>query len=128
MGEDVGRGGETVRATLGSYCIADDGPMVCADAAYPLEVRGRLDVSPPKLVVLRTHDTQIKRLTARLLRVKGDEIEDLGRIDVERAYSHVARWRADIPRRLRGANRIDLFIRYANGIGDANFWVKIAER
>jgi hypothetical protein len=121
--------GDTVRATLGSYCIADDvGASVCSDSAYPLAVRGRLDVSPPRLVVFRTHDTQIKRLSARLLRVDGQDIEDVGRIDVHRAYSHGARWRAEMPRRLHGANRIDVFVRYMDGIGDADFWVKIAER
>lgn len=120
--------GETVRATLGSYCIAEDGPMLCADAAYPLAVHGHLDVSPPRLVVLRTHDTQIKRLSARLLRVEGDDIERLGRIDVKRAFSHGARWRAEMPPDLRGANRIDVFVRYVDDIGDANFWVKVAER
>ena len=120
--------GDTVRATLGSYCIADGGPTLCADAAYPLPVHGHLDVSPPRLVVLRTHDTEIKRLSAHLLRVEGDDIDQLRRIDVHRASSHGARWRAEMPLHLRGANRIDVFVRYRDDIGDANFWVKIAER
>jgi hypothetical protein len=120
--------GDTVRATLGSYCIAEEGPAVCADAAYPLRVHGHLDVSPPRLVVLRTHDPEIKRLSAHLLRVEGHDIKQLRRIDVHRAASHGARWRAEMPLHLRGANRIDIFARYNDDIGDANFWVKIAER
>lgn len=120
--------GETIRATLGSYCVNEDGAGMCADAAYPLEVHGRLLVSPPKLVVLRTHDTKIKRVTVRLLHVEGDDIEPLERVEAHRAVSAPARWRARMPRRLGNANRLDIFVRYAEGIGDADFWVKIAER
>jgi hypothetical protein len=120
--------GDTVRATTGSYCVTEGETGTCVDAAYPLAVHGHLLVSPPGLVVLRTHDTEIKRLRLSLLHVAGDDIERLERLDAHRALSHGARWRVDMPRRLGDANRIDVFVRYADGIGDADFWVKIAER
>src|SRR5919106_404895 len=43
----VGSGGLYVRASVGSYCWSRrEGAAICADAAYPIDVRGRLPVQP----------------------------------------------------------------------------------
>jgi hypothetical protein len=116
-----------VKATLGSYCVADASVGICADVAYPLQVRGRLPVAPGERLKLRTHDRKVASARVSLLRVSGDEIESVGRSGrARRAPGHQSRWLVRLPDDLGGANRLEVFVRYRDHIGDADYWAGLA--
>jgi hypothetical protein len=116
-----------VKATLGSYCVADAGVGLCADVAYPLRVRGRLPVAPGERLKLRTHDRKIASARVSLLRVSGGEIESAVWSERARpAPGHRSRWLVRLPDDLAGANRLEIFVRYQDRIGDADYWAGLA--
>jgi hypothetical protein len=117
----LARAGLTAQATLGSFCV--DRPGFCADAAYPLPVRGRLPVRPGGRVVLET-SVEASELSVRLLRVPARRTTPVGRqLTVRRLAPK--RWAVTLPERLRDATVLDVFLLWDNprdGSGDASFW------
>jgi hypothetical protein len=117
----ITRAGLTAEASPGSFCV--DPPGFCADAAYPLPVRGRLPVRPGGRVVLEP-SVDASKLSVRLLRVPARRIMPVGRqLTVRRLAPK--RWAVTLPRRLRDATVLDVFMRWDNprdGSGDASFW------
>ena len=112
----VTRDGLTAQATVGSFCAG-----WCVDTSYPLPIRGRLPVRPGGRVLLTT-SVAARELDAQLVRVRGRRFKELARLTVRQRSPH--RWVATLPARLRGANRVDVFIRWRNntdGDGDASF-------
>ena len=120
----VGSGGLFVRASLGSHCWSGrEGVGFCADAAYPIAVRGRLPVQPGDRVTLFAPD-HAQRVHVSLLRVKGSAIERVDwRARAHRVGDGPHRWRFRLPADLRNSNRLDVFVRYKRG--DADFWAGI---
>jgi hypothetical protein len=119
--------GLMVKATAGSYCVTDANVGLCADSVYPLRVRGRLPVAPGERLKLRTHDRRIATVGVSLLRVSGDEVENVGwHARARRAPGHQSRWLVRLPGDLGGANRLDVFMRYEGHIGDADYWAGLA--
>lgn len=120
---------QSVSATRGSYCVSStdphspqEGTGICADAAYPLPVHSRLRLKPGQLLALRTHDLAIGSIRISLERVHGDDFEDIGEgFSARPRAGHPARWIAKLPDDPRGANRIDIFLRYKHRFGDASF-------
>jgi hypothetical protein len=124
----VAAGGDSVRATLGTYCVSDADSGMCSDSAYPLEVHGRLEVASGKRLTLRTHDAGIGAASASLLRVRGDRIRPVGHpLRVEPVRGHPRRFKLTLDEVGR-ANRLDVFVRYVDGGGDADYWARIAPR
>ena len=121
---------QSVRATPGSYCLQQDAPDgatgsgICADAAYPLPTKGRLDLEPGQRFALRTHDPEVKRIRLSLLRVKGQGAADLGRsFRAVQRPGHPSRWIARLPENASvKANTIDIGVAYEHGIGSADNW------
>lgn len=120
----VGSGGLYVRASLGSHCWSGrQGAGFCADAAYPIGVRGRLTVRPGDRVTLLAPD-HARRVHVSLLRVEGSTIDRVDwRVRAHRVGDGPHRWRFRLPAKLRNANRLDVFVRYKRG--DADFWAGI---
>ncbi|MGI9019201.1 MAG: hypothetical protein ACR2G3_00630 [Solirubrobacterales bacterium] len=125
----VGSGGLYVRASLGSYCWSrrEEGTGFwngfCADAAYPIDVRGRLPVQPRDRVTLHVPD-HARRVNVSLLRVEGSAINHGDwRARARRVGDGPHRWRFRLPADLQNANRLDVFVRYERG--DADFWAGI---
>jgi hypothetical protein len=120
----VGSGGLYVRASLGSYCWSRrEGAGICADAAYPIDVRGRLPVQARDRVTLLAPD-HARRVQVSLLRVEGSSIDQIDwRARARRVGDGPHRWRVRLPADLRNANRLDVFVRYK--AGDADFWAGI---
>jgi hypothetical protein len=117
----VAANGDKVEGAQGSYCFGGG----CADYAYPLAVHGKLEVSGGDRVTLRAHTRKVGKATVSLLRVHGDQIDDLG--DPLRARpvaGHPRRLRVRLPNDLQGANRLDIFVRYEPA-GDSDFWAAI---
>ena len=120
----VGSGGLYVRASVGSYCWSRrEGAAICADAAYPIDVRGRLPVQPRDRVTLRAPD-HARRVRVSLLRVEGGAIDHVDwQARARRVGDGPHRWRFRLPADLQSANRLDVFVRYKRG--DADFWAGI---
>ena len=119
--------GLMVKATVGSYCIADANVGLCADAAYPLRVHGRLPVAPGERLKLRTRDRKIATVGVSLLPVSGGEDERVGwHARARRAPGHRSRWVVRLPDDLGGASTLDVFMRYEGHIGDADYWAGLA--
>lgn len=120
----VGSGGLYVRASLGSYCWSRrEGTAFCADAAYPIDVRGRLPVQPRDRVTLLVRD-HARRVHVSLLRVEDNAIHQVDwRARARRVGDGPHRWRFRLPADLRNANRLDVFVAYKGG--DADFWAGI---
>ena len=113
------------KATLGSFCEAHGDHGVCADAAYPLETRGRLPVHPRGHVGLRT-SAPATRVSVSFVRVREDgRFRHVGPSKRARKHDDTGRrWRLRLPRDLPPrANVLDAFIRYPDGDGD--FWAGI---
>jgi hypothetical protein len=124
----VAAGGDLARATLGSYCVSDGDSGMCSDSAYPLRVHGRLEVMPGQEIELRTHDPAIGEVSAGLLRVRGDRIRSVGHsLRGEPVPGHPRRFTVT-PAAVGDANRLDVFVRYAGGAGDADYWARISRR
>ncbi|MQA76464.1 MAG: hypothetical protein GEU88_19415 [Solirubrobacterales bacterium] len=118
--------GETARATLGSYCVSHGRVGVCSDSAYPLPVRGGIRVSPGDRVTVRTGDRAIKRVSVGLLRVRGRRIESGDwSARAERVPGRPRRFSVELSSDLERANRLDVFVRYRDRIGDADYWARI---
>ena len=117
----MSRAGLTAQATPGSMCIQP--PGVCVDTAYPLTVHGRLPIRPRGRVVLEP-SVEASELVAGLRRVRGSRVDPVGtRLTVRRLSAR--RWAVTLPKRLRNANVLDVFLRWDNphdGRGDASFW------
>lgn len=123
----------TARATVGSYCVAGTAepgePVggVCADAAYPLDTRGRLPVEPRDRVRLRFPDNpriedDVKAVRVALVRRQGERYRFLDWGTRARSVRGTqSRFRFRLPQRLRRANVLDISVRYVGG-GDANSW------
>jgi hypothetical protein len=123
---DVWAAGEVVRATQGSYCWAGRRRAMCADAFYPLRVRGRLDVQPGQRLRIRTHDRLVRRLEADLVEADGDDYRFGPPLEgVRRVPDNPRAWFARIPADASGWNRISVFVRYRDGRGDSNWWAGI---
>ena len=123
--------GDKVRATTGSYCISERNVAMCADAGYPLPVHGRLAVAGGDRVVLRLHDRRIARVHVGLVRADDENF------DYEyTGWGTRARPVKDHPRRavfrlpadLEGANRLEVFLRYEENIGDVDYWAGLEAR
>lgn len=122
--------GQSVRAAQGSYCVSYTSPHsphqgtgICADYAYPLGVKGKLAVRAGLRIALRMHDPEIRRVMLRPLSVHGGDITAAGgRFEARRRPGHPNCWIASLPDDLGQANRLDIFVRYRHGIGDADYW------
>jgi hypothetical protein len=122
----VAAGGERVKATLGSYCVFEGNQGVCADAIYPLPVHGRLAVRPRQRIEVRTHDREVESVEVEGLRVKRGEISQAGwDVAVAVAPGGQRSFRPRLPDDLGRANRLDISLRYEDGLGDANYWIGI---
>jgi hypothetical protein len=122
----VESGGLYVRPALGAYCWMHDRVGVCADRVYPREVRGKLPVRPRGAVGLIVPD-HARSVSAWLTRVRGGEPERLRwKTTARRPTANPHRWRLRLPARLRGADRLDVFVRYSGG--DASFSAGIDAR
>lgn len=116
----VGSGGLWTKGALGAYCWTRDGAGVCADRVYPDRVPGRLPVRPGGRVALIVPD-HARGVSVSLTRVRSDKGRSIGwRTKAHRPTGNPHRWRLRLPARLRDADRIDVFARYAGG-GDAFF-------
>lgn len=121
----AGSGGLYVRATLGTYCWERERSGICADAAYPLKVRGRLPVRPRGRVALRFAD-HARHVRVSLTRVRDREAKSLDwRTRARRPTENPHRWRFRLPRKLRGANRLDISARYPNGDGHFSAGIEV---
>lgn len=110
---------EVVKASQGSYCWSA-GP--CADYAYPLQIRKRLEVHRGSHVALRL-GTEARRLYLRLLRVEGRQIQTVGRAFARPTSERRRRWSTRLPANLNGANTVDLSIIYSHNRGGSNVWI-----
>lgn len=121
--------GVTVRATAGDFCLRSQESesavrTVCADAHYPLPVRGRLPARPGRWV---TFDTTVEatRVEVGLIRLKNwQKSRFVGR--ARRRNDDGTRWRIRLPKRLRGAEILNIDVKYPNG--EANFWAGIRSK
>ena len=97
---------------------------MCSDSAYPLRVHGGR--RPGDVVTLRTGDRAIRRVSLGLLRVRSRKIERTGWSGRgERVEGRPRRFRFEPPAELERANRLDIFVRYRDRIGDADLWARI---
>ena len=107
--------GKTVRASAGSHCIEHGNRgFVCADYGYPLKLAGRAPVHPTGTLRLRFGAAPTK-IEASL---RNAQSEGLRAVPVTGSGR---RWKATLPRRLRKADRLGVFVRY--GSEDADFEV-----
>lgn len=118
----VRAGAEVVRASQGSWCYSRHGLGQCADYLYPLKVKRSLAVTPGETIELKMHDRTIGRLSASLLKVRGNRIHGRGKVNVEQSAEHPGTWLATIPADADDANRIDIGVIYELGAGDSDWW------
>ncbi len=120
----VEAGAEVARATLGAYCVNERRPgeyaSECSDGGYPLAVRESLPVRGGQRLLLRLHDRKVSVALVTLLRVEGHQIKEF-ETRIARLKGGRATFR--LPARLRGANVLDVFLRYEDQMGNADFWV-----
>lgn len=58
-----------------------------------------------------------------LIDVHGDKIKNVGPgFNASQRDGHRARWIGQLPEDPKGANVIDVFVRYKHGIGDGDYW------
>lgn len=120
--------GLTEKASPGSSCVTrPDGATLCSDAGYPLKVRGRLPIRPRSRLLLRT-GVAATQLTVRTVRVRGQKFKNLATLRVRRLDKTGRRWLVRLPRKLRGANVVEVFVQWTapgGGGNDADFWAGI---
>jgi hypothetical protein len=114
-----------VKATRGSYCYfrtsGNTAVGECGDAIYPLPTRGELPVHGRSRVGLHV-GTRATRVDIALIRVEGDEFDYVGRSRrADPSDSTGRHWHARLPRHLRGANVLDVSVRYPHGGGSDNW-------
>ena len=124
---------DKVTAGVDTYCVtgepAEDGTSVgmCADAVPPTEPpRPRLEIRPGETIDLRLLDNpnardDPRRVWATLARVTKEGPRYFGRITVTGPDVYPPRrFGLELPRDLRRANALHLFVRYRDG-GDASY-------
>lgn len=121
---EVSSHGQSVNASLGSFCDAYAEAPYCSDSAYPLETHGRLPIHPGGRIALRPDAS----LGAPALRVRVSIVRyERG----DRQYTSEPRearptdtsgrvWVIQMPHRLRGARILSIDVAYPDG-SDANF-------
>jgi hypothetical protein len=114
--------GAVVPATLGSYCWSNRSSVGCADAAYPLPIRRRLAVSPGGRLWLRI-GAPAAAVEVSLHHVEGDHQELLSKLSRKPASPARRRWEVKLPSDLELGNAVDISVEYADGRGDADFWL-----
>lgn len=120
--------GLTANATLGSFCQSvsnhdGTGSSFCADAAYPLETRGRVPVHPGARVRFKTNYRARSVSVAPVHFSRDGERFGYGDSRRARPRGDAGRaWSVRLSGRLEPRTRaLDVFIRYP-GRGDADFW------
>jgi hypothetical protein len=115
--------GERVIATQGSYCVSGRHVGACADYAYPLHVRGRLDVSAGERVLVATGDRLIHTARVSLLHATKSGFHALAwSATARRTPGHPTTLRIHLPDDLGRANRLDISAAYAHHRGDSDWW------
>ncbi len=119
-------GGKTVRAELGSYCVAEQAEpgetatSVCADAIPPREApRPRLAVEPRQRLTVKFRHARgvadrVERVAIDLMRFDAEGFELPGRT-IKASERSAKRWRFRLPRNLRGAQALSIFTRLESG-------------
>jgi hypothetical protein len=102
---------------------------MCADAAYPLAVRGYVKVAPGQTIAVDTH-LKALRVEAGLVSLEGSGPARTRRpvrvkeLDAARPFNRKkTHWHLTLPYNLRHATILELDVLYPNG--DANFWAGI---
>lgn len=131
----VGAKGEYVRATQGTYCYSDESPHeddlvinACADAAYPLRINARLPVAGRQRLRIDA-GRRAKRLSAALVRVEGDEFDDityLRRVRTRRT-GQGRFWKLRLPHNVEGTDVLSLDLDFGTR-GDSNVWAGLTQR
>lgn len=128
------RGADKVRAQLGSFCVsgepAPDGTStgMCGDSAAPTAPpRPRLRVTAGARVHLRLADRAGVRddpisVRPALMRFAPDGSYEFLRADLTPKPHGDRVWTIRLPAKLRGANALHVFTRFAGG-GDATYYV-----
>jgi hypothetical protein len=114
--------GKVVPAALGSYCLNGPASGMCGDAAYPLQIRKRLEVSPGDQLSLLV-GSQVARVEVSLVRVAGNDIDPVAQLRARPASPAHRRWLTRLPRNLQNAGILDVSVQYEANKGDADFWV-----
>jgi hypothetical protein len=127
----VKRGDAVVSASLGTYCWNHPvSAAICADAGYPLAIHKRLAVAAGDRLVLRL-GTSAAQVNVSLHKVASEPPRHhtaehdqlLARLSSRPISPSRGRWATRLPRKLKGGNILDVSVEYANGQGDADFWV-----
>ena len=109
--------GKTVQATRGSHCTAQNGAMLCADSAYPLDTKRRLRVHGRGKLVLRFAEEPAE-IDPSLRNRRSRSVHEL--VARGRGLKRTIR----LPRRLpRGSDRLGVWVGYERG--DADFEVDL---
>ena len=125
----VSNGDQTVRGTPGSYCLSSEpdpdggGQSVCADVLPPTAPpRPRLVVEPGGSLTLRYFERaavrdEIDKISASLLRFRADGSVQFIKpgFDAEPAGDDGSGWTLTLPKRLKRANDLSLFVRFEEG-------------
>jgi hypothetical protein len=108
---------KTLRATLGTHCTAQNGAMLCADFAYPLDTKGKLRVHGGGRIVLEFGE-EPEEIDASLRDRRSRSVHELT------ARGSGLRRTIRLPRPLpRGSDRLGVFVGYERG--DADFEIDL---
>jgi hypothetical protein len=108
---------KTLRATLGTHCTPQNGAMLCADYAYPLNTKRRLPVHGGGRIVLKFGE-EPEEIDASLRDRRSRSVHEL----VARGTG--LRRTIRLPRALpRGTDRLGVFVGYERG--DADFEIDL---
>ena len=126
----VAADGKQVRAAQGTFCYSSKMHGLCADYAYPLQVKARLPVAVGARVAIDA-GTRVRRLTATLIRVTCerpfcDGIDEVAAVKTWRT-GEGRHWRAKLPLDLQGANVLSVDIRFRGARGDSNVWAGLEQ-
>jgi hypothetical protein len=115
---------------VGSYCSVGSGAGGCGDKEYPLHPKAVLPITPKSTIRVNFRKRTAKMI-ADLIVVHGFKFDVVGpKLGAKPVRgSHRRRWRLHLPRDLRDADAVGMFVDFADG-GDADFWagVKPVER
>lgn len=117
--------GLTGRTAVGSYCSTGDGVGGCGDSTYPLRPKAFLPITPNSKVRVNFRK-RTKNVNADLIRVNGSKFGVVGPKLAAKPVrgTHRRVWRLTLPRDLRDADAIGMFVDFNDG-GDADFWAGV---